>query len=142
MMTRNEEIKLVLGYINNPKRLKAVLETLDDSAFSTIISRFTDLSEEIKLERQIEREEAAKAEEKRLEMIAYLQSQGWTPEQLINPAKAQTKPTKQKSAAKYQFTNKSGQVKFWSGFGRTPRELQELLDDGASLADFLVQDKG
>lgn len=40
--------------------------------------------------------------------------------------------------AKYKFIDASGNEKTWTGQGRTPREIQQALNAGKSLADFAI----
>ncbi|MDH2997259.1 DNA-binding protein H-NS-like protein [Pasteurellaceae bacterium LFhippo2] len=40
--------------------------------------------------------------------------------------------------AKYKFIDADGNTKTWTGQGRTPREIQQALDAGKTLADFAI----
>ncbi|ENC9835260.1 H-NS histone family protein [Vibrio fluvialis] len=40
--------------------------------------------------------------------------------------------------AKYKYLDASGEMKTWTGQGRTPRLIQEALDNGKSLEDFSI----
>ncbi|EKO3904817.1 H-NS family nucleoid-associated regulatory protein [Vibrio fluvialis] len=40
--------------------------------------------------------------------------------------------------AKYKYFDASGEMKTWTGQGRTPRLIQEALDNGKSLEDFAI----
>lgn len=40
--------------------------------------------------------------------------------------------------AKYQYTDENGDVKSWTGQGRTPAVIKQALDQGKSLDDFLI----
>lgn len=40
--------------------------------------------------------------------------------------------------AKYKFIDANGNEKTWTGQGRTPREIQQALNAGKSLADFAI----
>ena len=77
-------------------------------------------------------------EQRRLAMLEKLQAEGWTLDELLETANKQPK-AKQKAPNKYQYVDSQGQTRFWSGFGRTPTELQALLDAGQSLETFLIQ---
>ncbi|TOI74192.1 transcriptional regulator, partial [Vibrio parahaemolyticus] len=63
-------------------------------------------------------------------------------EALISALSGETK-TKAKSKraprpAKYKYIDTNGQEKTWTGQGRTPSAIQEQLDAGKSLDDFLI----
>ena len=40
--------------------------------------------------------------------------------------------------AKYQYTDENGQVKTWTGQGRTPKAIQAAVDAGKSLESFAI----
>lgn len=40
--------------------------------------------------------------------------------------------------AKYQYTDENGQIKTWTGQGRTPKAIQAALDAGKSLESFAI----
>lgn len=40
--------------------------------------------------------------------------------------------------AKYQYTDENGQIKTWTGQGRTPKAIQAVLDAGKSLESFAI----
>jgi H-NS histone family protein len=53
----------------------------------------------------------------------------------------QSKKVKQKRPsrpAKYQYKDENGQVKTWTGQGRTPKAIQVQLDAGKSLDSFKI----
>ena len=53
----------------------------------------------------------------------------------------QPKKVKQKRPsrpAKYQYKDENGQVKTWTGQGRTPKAIQVQLDAGKSLDSFKI----
>ena len=60
--------------------------------------------------------------------------------EILGDAK-QSKKVKQKRPsrpAKYQYKDENGQVKTWTGQGRTPKAIQTKLDKGKSLSDFEI----
>ncbi|WP_274887614.1 H-NS family nucleoid-associated regulatory protein [Vibrio harveyi] len=94
-------------------------------------------------ERQ-EADRAAQAEqEAKLAAIAeQIAQDGIDVEALISALAGETK-TKAKTKraprpAKYKYTDVSGEEKTWTGQGRTPSAIQEQLDAGKSLDDFLI----
>lgn len=89
-------------------------------------------------EREIEQEKEREAEklrtEKRAELLALIDSEGFSLEELIA---AEPKKTKAPRKMKYRYTE-NGKVKMWSGVGRTPRVIQDELDAGENLDSFLI----
>ncbi len=60
--------------------------------------------------------------------------------EILGDAK-QSKKVKQKRPsrpAKYQYKDENGQVKTWTGQGRTPKAIQVQLDAGKSLDSFKI----
>lgn len=43
-----------------------------------------------------------------------------------------------KRPPKYQYIDANGDVKTWAGVGRTPKPIEEALNQGKSLSDFLI----
>ncbi len=91
-----------------------------------------------------EEERAAQAEQeaKLAEIADKIAQDGIDVEALISALSGETKSkAKSKRAprpAKYKYTDASGQEKTWTGQGRTPSAIQEQLDAGKSLDDFLI----
>ncbi len=53
-------------------------------------------------------------------------------------AKTKSKSKRAPRPAKYKYVDASGEEKTWTGQGRTPSAIQEQLDAGKSLDDFLI----
>ncbi|WP_117234323.1 H-NS family nucleoid-associated regulatory protein [Vibrio maerlii] len=89
-------------------------------------------------------ERAAKAEReaKLAEYAAMIAKDGIDLDELVAAMAGEAKPkAKQKRAprpAKYKYVDGSGEEKTWTGQGRTPSAIQEQLDAGKSLDDFLI----
>lgn len=49
-----------------------------------------------------------------------------------------TKKKREARPAKYQYTDENGQLKTWTGQGRTPKPIQTALNAGKSLEDFAI----
>lgn len=96
-------------------------------------------------ERREEAEQEAAArqerEKKRQELLQLIAGEGFSPEQLLGITDEAPKSRKSKSSKappKYQFED-NGEVKFWTGRGRTPKPIDEALKAGSSLEDFLIR---
>ncbi|OOS01788.1 DNA-binding protein H-NS-like protein [Canicola haemoglobinophilus] len=90
-------------------------------------------------------EENQKKEQERLERIEkykeLLAQDGLTLADLAdNPTTTTKRPRKKMKPrkAKYQYIDQNGQVKTWTGQGRTPSAIQAELNAGKSLADFAI----
>ena len=58
---------------------------------------------------------------------------------LVSEAQGQQKPKRAPRPAKYKYITADGQEKTWTGQGRTPHEIQDKLDAGKSIEDFLIE---
>ncbi|MBN6709691.1 H-NS histone family protein [Haemophilus haemoglobinophilus] len=90
-------------------------------------------------------EENQRKEQERLDRIAkykeLLAQDGLTLADLADTPSATTKRPRKKMEprkAKYQYIDQNGQVKTWTGQGRTPLALQAELNAGKTLADFAI----
>ena len=88
-----------------------------------------------------ERREDAEREKKRQELLQLIAGEGFSPEELLgltDDAPNARKSKLPKAPPKYQF-EENGEVKFWSGRGRSPKPIDEALKAGRSLDDFLIK---
>ncbi|MGD8109128.1 H-NS family nucleoid-associated regulatory protein [Vibrio sp. TRT 21S02] len=115
--------------------LEQLEEALDK--LTTVVQERKDAYEEERAERE--------AQEAKLAAIAeQITSDGIDVEALIsalsgeNKAKGKAKSKRAPRPAKYKYTDTNGEEKTWTGQGRTPSAIQEQLDAGKSLDDFLI----
>lgn len=66
--------------------------------------------------------------------------EGIDPSELLaaigSPGKA--KRTRSPRPAKYRYTNETGESKTWSGQGRMPKRISNLIAEGGELKDFEI----
>ncbi len=127
--------------LNNLRYLRAEsrafsLEVLDD-----VWEKFNALVEE---RREEEANSDAKhlAHKQKLEKIReMLIAEGVDINELLANESVQqdVKPTKQKRPAKYQYHSAQGSLHTWTGQGRTPAVIQQALEAGKTLDDFLIK---
>lgn len=58
--------------------------------------------------------------------------------ELLSGKTSKTQKTLSPRPAKYKFVDENGNEKTWTGQGRTPKALQQLLDAGKKLEDFTI----
>jgi DNA-binding protein H-NS len=72
-----------------------------------------------------------------------LKDEGISVEELVTQLGQQSKPPRAKRkplAPKYEYTDHNGELKTWTGQGRTPSLIQEALDNNTkSLSEFLIK---
>ncbi|MDV3315269.1 H-NS family nucleoid-associated regulatory protein, partial [Salmonella enterica] len=104
----------------------AFLEMLSARISAALDEKRAEHIEQEKLRRQ--------REEKRNELLALIESEGFSPTELVSTSPAK-KSAKRK--AKYQYFE-NGVHKTWSGVGRVPVVIQQELDAGKPLESFLI----
>lgn len=137
-ISKSEEVKQVTRYLCNMTLLRSYGKQTEMDTLETALKNLTTVFQERKDEEELAKMAQEEKEQRRLAMLEKLQAEGWTLDELLETANKQPK-AKQKAPNKYQYVDSQGQTRFWSGFGRTPTELQALLDAGQSLETFLIQ---
>ncbi|MCH7010116.1 DNA-binding protein [Escherichia coli] len=106
-----------------------------DFAFLEMLSARISAALDEKRAEHIEQEKLRRQrEEKRNELLALIESEGFSPTELVSTTPAK-KSAKRK--AKYQYFE-NGVHKKWSGVGRVPVVIQQELDAGKPLESFLI----
>jgi DNA-binding protein H-NS len=90
----------------------------------------------------LEAEQAAKEAERREKLDKYrkmLEADGIDIAEIVSGSPSvKQKKERSKKPPKYEYLTESGEVKYWTGQGRTPKAIQAELDNGKSLDDFLI----
>ncbi len=71
-----------------------------------------------------------------------LKDEGISVEELVEQLGQQSKPRAKRKplSPKYEYTDHNGELKTWTGQGRTPSLIQEALDNNTkTLSDFLIK---
>lgn len=126
----------------NIRSLRAFSRELTLEQLEEALDKLTTVVTERKETEEAERAVLAEQEAKLAEIAEKIAQDGIDVEALINALSGETK-TKAKSKraprpAKYKYIDPNGQEKTWTGQGRTPSTIQEQLDAGKSLDDFLI----
>ncbi|OOH91087.1 DNA-binding protein H-NS-like protein [Pasteurellaceae bacterium 15-036681] len=133
--------------MSNVLRTLANIRSLRALARECSLEQLEGLLEKVTLVVQEKREEVQAqklAEEKRLEGLnkykELLAQDGISIEELALLLSGETIARKKRDArpAKYKFIDVNGNEKTWTGQGRTPREIQQALNEGKTLADFAI----
>ncbi|MGY5612190.1 H-NS family nucleoid-associated regulatory protein [Vibrio sp. Hep-1b-8] len=126
----------------NIRSLRAFARELTLEQLEEALDKLTTVVSERKETEEAERAQAAEQEAKLAAIAEQIASDGIDVEALISALAGENKgKAKSKRAprpAKYKYTDSTGQEKTWTGQGRTPSAIQELLDAGKSLDDFLI----
>ncbi len=124
---------------------KTLLNIRSLRAFSRELS-FEQLEEALEkltavVEERREADELEQLKEEKMAAIAkQIAQQGIDVEKLVRALANETKPKAKRAPrpAKYKYIDVNGKEKTWTGQGRTPAPIQEQLDAGKSLDDFLI----
>lgn len=131
-----------LKILNNIRTLRAQARECNVDTLTEMLEKLTAVVNE-----RVEEERQAKAEieERERKLSQYremLIADGIDPNELmatLTTAKAAGKAKRAARPAKYQYTDENGELKTWTGQGRTPAVIKKALDEqGKSLDDFLL----
>ena len=123
--------------LNNIRTLRVLLrEEITTQDLEEFKDKILLVLEEKKEEEKMIAEQQRQQQEKLEEVKQILEQKGLTTEDLsafLNITEVKEKKERKKAEPKYKFLDAQGNEKFWTGQGRTPRELQ-----GKNLEDFLI----
>ena len=115
------------NYLKNNRNLKAFFKDATSEELEGIIHKLNELYTEIK-NKEIEEEQAKKRKEEFLSnLLNKLDEQNLTVDDLATLKELQKKDTRQKMAPKYEYTALDGKTYLWSGKGKIPKLLREVM---------------
>ncbi|MDN3609686.1 H-NS family nucleoid-associated regulatory protein [Vibrio ostreicida] len=126
----------------NIRSLRAFARELTFEQLEEALDKLSVVVAERKEAADAEREAMAAQEAKLADIADQIKQLGLDKDMVIS-ALAGEASGKQKSKraprpAKYKYIDGSGDEKTWTGQGRTPSAIQEQIDSGKSLNDFLI----
>ncbi|WP_168402997.1 H-NS family nucleoid-associated regulatory protein [Erwinia amylovora] len=140
-MSDNDTFESVRKLLLN---IRSVRVFVRETEFEQLLEMQEKLAAVIEERREEAEQEAAarqEREKKRQELLQLIAGEGFSPEQLLGLTDEEPKSRKSKlpkAPPKYQF-EENGEVKFWSGRGRSPKPIAEALEAGRKLDDFLIE---
>lgn len=120
--------------LTSERTLKKFLRESDFAFLEKLGARISAALDEKRAEHIREENERIKREEKRTELLALIESEGFSAAELAGNSAA---PSSAKRKPKYQYVER-GIRKTWSGVGRVPVVIQQELDAGKTLESFLI----
>lgn len=131
----------LLKTLNNIRSLRVLARESSLQQLELALQKFQQVVEE----KRLEEEEALRQETERQERIAKLKEslkqEGITAEELaeiLAQSPANQRKKRQPRPAKYQYKDENGEIKTWTGQGRTPRPIQIALNEGKTLSSFEI----
>ncbi|MGI3451633.1 DNA-binding protein StpA [Citrobacter freundii] len=130
----------MLKNLNNIRSLRAMAREFSVDVLEDMLEKFRVVTKERRDEEEQLQRQRAEQQEKINALLAQMQADGISPEELlsITPATARSVKKRQPRPAKYRFTDLNGETKTWTGQGRTPKPIAQALAAGKSLDDFLI----
>lgn len=124
----------------NARSLRAATKELSVEQLEDVLIKFTNIINDRKEAEaaQLEKQQAKQA--KMNEILLQLKESGISPEELINLTDSTIEKTKTKREprpAKYAY-DVNGETKTWTGQGRMPLPLQEIMNANGSIEEFLI----
>ncbi|CAM3085277.1 H-NS family nucleoid-associated regulatory protein [Moritella viscosa] len=132
----NDFIKVFL----NARSLRAVTKELSVVQLEDVLIKFTKIVEDRKESENAELEKQQEKQAMMNEILLQLKENGISPEELMNLTDSTTEKTKTKRGprpAKYAY-ELNGETKTWTGQGRMPLPLQDVMNEKGSIEEFLI----
>ncbi|EHH1077508.1 H-NS histone family protein [Vibrio parahaemolyticus] len=129
----------IIKKLSNPRQAKTVLKHASVEQLERVVTIISELKaeKELKAQMQAEREQQERQELEALrEQII---NKGLNFDKLCDLMKPKKKPRKASKSDSNTPSNTYvyGDNKMWNGVGEVPAELQNLLDEGFDLSDFI-----
>lgn len=126
--------------LNNIRSLRAQSREIALSELEEILEKLSIVVSERREEIEAEIAQNREKEELLSKYRELLRAEGIDPNELV----ASTDNTKKRTRraprpAKYQYTDENGEIKSWTGQGRTPAAIKKALDQGKDLKIFLIK---
>lgn len=125
----------------NIRSLRAYSRELTLEQLEEALDKLTTVAIERRETEEEEQAQKAAQEAKMASIAQQINADGIDVDALIEALSNNKKPQKTPRPprpAKYKYTDANGEEKTWTGQGRTPAAIQEELDAGKSLDDFLI----
>lgn len=129
----------LIAILGNFRRLRAALRGTPSSELVEFKEKLEALIEEVQLEEAAFQEEQKERLEQIEKIKALMAENNISEAELIGdlPTPSAPKTKRAPRPAKYKFIV-DGEEKTWTGQGRTPKALQEQLEAGRALEEFLI----
>lgn len=124
----------------NIRSLRAAGRELTLEQLEEGLAKLTSVVEERRESEAEERAVAAERERKLKEYVNMLAADGIDINDLVELAEPGKKTAiRSKRPAKYAYIDENGEQKTWTGQGRKPSVIQNALDNGGNLDQFLIK---
>ncbi|MFD0966465.1 H-NS family nucleoid-associated regulatory protein [Seminibacterium arietis] len=128
----------VIKTLTNIRSLRVLARELTLEQLESILEKIQFVTEEKRTEiAEIERQKEQR-KERLMKYKELLKQDGITADELAEILSSNVNKKQIQRPAKYQYLDKNGKMKTWTGQGRTPYIIQEALNAGKSLSEFEI----
>lgn len=130
----------MLSKLNNMRVLRTMSREFSIDVLEDMLEKVRVVTEEKRAQAQVLHQEQAQKQAKISNWLETMQAEGISVEELLTHAPGVPGGVRKRSPrpAKYRYTDVNGEVKTWTGQGRTPKPIAQALAGGQSLDDFLI----
>lgn len=144
-ISKNEEFEIVRNNLTSITALRKFINAQETEWVETFFEKIEVLIIEKREEIELQKLEAEEKAKNRQAAIEYLKEKFGIDDitdlmdESENSGKKRKKRATRPSVIKYRFTDKEGVEHSWTGQGRHPKALKELMNEGHSLEEYLVE---
>ncbi|WP_336219835.1 DNA-binding protein StpA [Citrobacter amalonaticus] len=133
-------MELMLQNLNNIRSLRVMAREFSIDVLEEMLEKFRVVTKERREEEELLQRQRAEQQAKINGWLERMKADGINPEELLtgDVITARVGKKRQPRPAKYRYTDVSGEIKTWTGQGRTPKPIASALAAGKSLDDFLI----
>nr|KAA0593339.1 H-NS histone family protein [Enterobacter hormaechei] len=129
-----------LTQLNNIRTLRSQTREMSLDVLEDVLEKFKIILIERREEETLRLANESQRRDKLETLRQMMLDEGIDPSELLaaigSPGKA--KRTRSPRPAKYRYTNETGESKTWSGQGRMPKRISNLIAEGGVLKDFEI----
>ncbi|EHK6028334.1 H-NS histone family protein [Vibrio parahaemolyticus] len=129
----------IIKKLSNPRQAKTVLKHASVEQLERVLNVITEFKEGKELEAQMQAEREQQERQELEALREQIINKGLNFDKLCDLMKPKKKPRKASKSDSNTPSNTYvyGDNKMWNGVGEVPAELQNLLDEGFDLSDFI-----
>ncbi|KLF48078.1 DNA-binding protein [Klebsiella aerogenes] len=129
-----------LTQLNNIRTLRSQTREMSLDVLEDVLEKFKIILIERREEETLRLANESQRRDKLETLRQMMLDEGIDPSELLaaigSPGKA--KRTRSPRPAKYRYTDETGESKIWSGQGRMPKRISNLIAEGGELKDFEI----
>ncbi|MGL5759767.1 H-NS family histone-like protein [Plesiomonas sp.] len=133
----------VIKVLSNIRSLRVFARDLPFEQLEDMLSKLTTVVEERREEAELNQAENEERQRKLQQYREMLINDGIDPNELFemltnSKTSAPKKAKRSARPAKYEYTDENGELKTWTGQGRTPAVIKQALEAGQDLESFAI----